>query len=96
MATAFQIYQRPVLFLCECLGILNISYTIGPDGLLTQNTKIKFYSFLELTRIIVIFIYIFNVQKRFVLPEKFEIYKCWIIIITAKISQNWIINMVSR
>ncbi|KAF0703014.1 Gustatory receptor, partial [Aphis craccivora] len=95
MSTVFQITQRPVIFLCKCLGIINISTTSGPDGLLTQNTNITFYSFLELTRIIAIFIITYNVQKHVLLPEKVEIYKCWVIIISAKISEKWIIKLIN-
>lgn len=92
MATAFQINQRTVLFLCKCFGILNLSYILGSDGHLIQNRNIKFYSFLESMQMIVIFIFTYYIQKQYILAEKFGIYKCWIIIISARISEKWIIK----
>jgi len=94
MSTDLKTTQRPVVFLCKCIGIISFSYTLGPDGLLIQNKNLKLYSFVEFMRLIALLIFTYNVQKRVLIPEKLGIFKFWIIIISARISEKWIVKYV--
>ncbi|KAF0713603.1 Gustatory receptor, partial [Aphis craccivora] len=42
-----------------------------------------------------IFIITYNIQKHVLLPDKLEIYKCWVIITSAKISEKWILKLIN-
>jgi len=58
----FKSIMKPILVFSKIIGLINISYTMSFDGLLTLNTNC-YYSFLELTRMMVLVICTYNVHK---------------------------------
>jgi len=78
--------------LCKCLGIINISYNFGSNGLLVRNINSKYYSFFEFTKTVLLVIFTYNIHKKVVFPEYIILYKFWVVIITSKISETWIIK----
>lgn len=78
--------------LCKCLGIINISYNFGSNGLLVKSTNSTYYSFLEITKAVLLVIFTYNIHKKAIFHEYIIVYKFWVVIITSKISETWIIK----
>lgn len=93
MTTDFKTTLKPILTIGKLFGLMNISYTIDSTGLLMRNTNSIYYSFLELTRMIVMIICTYIVRKReFYYIQEYRVIKFWIIIIAARITEFWIIK----
>lgn len=95
MTNVFIETLRPILILCKFLGIINTSYYLESDGLLIQSTNSTYYSFLEFIKTFVLIIFTYNVHKHLIFIEVLCLYKIWIVIITSRISENWIIKYVT-
>jgi len=92
MSNAFTISLRPILILCKIIGLINISYYFNSNGLLVKNTDSTYYSFIEFTRTVVLMIFSYIIYENLIFSESMILYKCWVIIITSKISETWIIK----
>jgi len=92
MSNVFTISLRPILILCKIIGLINISYYFNSNGLLVKNTNSTYYSFIEFTRTVVLMIFTYIIHENLIFPEYMILYKYWVIIITSKISETWIIK----
>lgn len=86
----------PILVLGKVFGLINISYTFkypGRSGLLTRSTTSTYHSFLELLRMtmLMIFIYIVHVKGVYYV-QQYRLVKFWIVVLTARLSEIWIIK----
>jgi len=54
MTTVFLVTLRPILILSKCIGLIDISYTMEPTGLLVRNMNSTFPAVLEIVRMIVL------------------------------------------
>lgn len=90
MTTIFKKTLRPILIFCKILGIITFSYSLK-SGLLCKNKKL-INVFFEFVRTILLIIYTFHYHKTVALSEHLFILKLWFIIITARLSEKWIIR----
>ncbi|XP_060875535.1 uncharacterized protein LOC132948874 [Metopolophium dirhodum] len=81
----------------KIFGLMNYCCTME-SGLLYRNTKSTYYIFLECIRMFVYLIFsyhiIFNMGCFYILVD-FNIIKYWAIVITARISEKWIIKFIN-
>lgn len=94
MTTVFKSTLVPVLALGKIFGLINISYILDPDGLLTLNLhSTYYYSFLEFTRMIVllIFTYMVFIEELYYIIH-YRLVKFWIAIIAARLSEIWTVK----
>lgn len=94
MTTVFKSTFVPILALGKIFGLINISYTFEPGGLLTLNIhSAYYYSFLEFTRMIVllIFTYLVYIEELYYVIL-FRLVKFWIAIIAARLSEIWTVK----
>lgn len=92
MVTVFKKTMRPILAINKIVGIIHFSYTLEPNGLLTQNMD-YIYLFLELTRMSVMLIstaYIYHRSSSFILP--LLLLKYWYYVIAARLSVKWMVK----
>ena len=96
MTCVFHITLRPILFLMKCMGIIDISYTMESTGVLVNNRKSTFPTFLEISRMIVLlictFIYLNQYNPEFYILQIMNILKFWNVIIADRLSKIWIIK----
>ncbi|KAL4154208.1 hypothetical protein QTP88_002040 [Uroleucon formosanum] len=99
MMTVFHITLRPILIVCKCIGLIDISYTLNRTGILVKNITSKCYLFLEISRMIVLLIftcvYALQFKPHWFVLQWLNILKFWIIIIAAKLSMKWIIRFIN-
>jgi len=82
---------RTILYLCKFVGIINISYTIGSDGLLIQSTD-TLYKCLEFIRMIMLIIFTYYVHTNIHFTRKLYLLKLWSTIIASRISEIHVIK----
>jgi len=96
MTTIFHITLRTILIISKCMGLIDISYTVGENGLLVRNIKSSFYMFLEIARMIVLliftYIYFHQFDPEFHIFQYISIFKFWVVIIASRVSSIWIIK----
>lgn len=94
MTSVFKSTLRPILILCKIFGLINISYTFESTGLLVQNsTNTTHYALLELTRMCALIMFTYIVYVRgFYYIVYFRLVKFWIVIITSRLSEIWMIK----
>jgi len=74
-------------------GLINISYTMEKSGFLVKNTGTTYYMFLELIRMIILITCTFLYHDpSFPLVQIILIMKFWTVVISARISEMWIIK----
>ncbi|KAF0691853.1 Uncharacterized protein FWK35_00038032 [Aphis craccivora] len=96
MTTVFHRTLKTILILSKCIGLIDITYTMQPTGLLVHNVKSLSHIFFEITRFIVLlmltFIFIYKNGLIIRIIQILTILKFWINIIAARLSNNWIIE----
>lgn len=94
MTTVFKATLKTILILSKFLGLINMSYTLQSTGLLLENSNSMYYSFLEFMRMFILLICTYNVHvmKGHSYIQRFRLIKFWVIIITARMSEIWIIK----
>jgi len=97
MTTVFHIILRPILILSKCVGLIDISYTVEPTGLLDRNSvNSTIHGLLEIARMIVLmtctFIYFYQFDQEVHILQIIYVGKFWFIIIAARISTIRIIK----
>jgi len=92
MTNVFIITLRPILILCKFLGIINTSYCLESNGLLTKNKNSTYYSIFEFTKIILLMIFTYYIHKGLIFNEALFVYKFWAVVIASRISETWIIK----
>jgi len=93
MTTVFQITLRPILILFKSLGLIDISYTVEPTGIV-RNMNSTGLAFFEILRMIILLICTYLYWHRFntelhVIQIKDTI-QFWIILIATRLSTFWI------
>jgi len=93
MTTDFIATFKPVLILGKIFGLINISYTIETSGLVILKNS-SYHVCLELIRTLVLVVSTFIVYtaKGMYYAERFRLVKFWVVIITSRLSQIWIIK----
>jgi len=93
MTSDFIATFKPVLILGKIFGLIDISYTFETTGLLILK-KSSCHSCLELIRTLVLVVATFIVYnaKEMYYMQRFRLVKFWIVIITSRLSQIWIIK----
>jgi len=90
MTTIFHTTLRPILFISKCIGLVDISYTVEPSGLLVLNENSIFLAFLEITRMIVLlictYIYFNQFEPEIHIIQIINIVQFWNTIIAARLS----------
>jgi len=99
MTTVFLETLRPILILSKFIGLIDISYTLEPTGLLVRNINSAFAAILEIVRMIVLLLLTYLYWQQFY-PENhvlqvIDTIKFWIIIIAARLSTVWTIRYLS-
>lgn len=86
-------FLRPILFLSKIIGLINISYTMEKSGILVKNTHTTYYTFLEFIRMFVLIActYVFH-DPSFPFLQIILFMKFWTVIISARISEMWMIK----
>jgi len=94
MTTMFKSTLKYILVLSKLIGLINISYTMNSDGLLTHSTDSSFYySLLELTRMFALVICTYSVHANGIYYIKeFRLLKFWTVLILARLSEKRIIG----
>lgn len=95
MATVFELTFRPILIISKLFGLIDISYTFGPSGLLVKDVNNSTYYFIvESIRLFVLITctYLINTENTFV--RHLCLLKFWVIFIASRISQGRIITYV--
>lgn len=94
MTTMFKSILKYILVLNKLIGLMKISNTVNSDGLLSRNiNSINYYSFLELTRMIILVICSYTVHVNGVYYiQQFRLLKFWTVIILARLSEIRIIE----
>lgn len=94
MTSTFKPILKPILILAKFLGLINFSYIIKSDGLLIKDTYSSYYKFLECTRIILLLMFSYNycTIKSHIIVNKINLFKFWVTIVAARISERWIIK----
>jgi len=98
MTTTFHITLRPILILSKSIGLIDITYTVEPSGLLAHNKNSAFHAVLEITRMIVLlictFLYFHQFDPEVHILQIINTIKFWIIIIAARLSTKRIIKYI--
>lgn len=94
MTSVFKSTVKPILILCKVFGLISISYTFESTGLLVHNSNnTTHYALLELTRMCVLILFTYIVYIRgFYYIVYFRLIKFWIVIITSRLSEMWMIK----
>ncbi|XP_060862487.1 uncharacterized protein LOC132939372 [Metopolophium dirhodum] len=99
MTTDFHITVKPILFLSKCMGLIDISYTVEPSGLLVRNKNSNVHRLLEIAHIIVLlictYIYINQYGIELHILQIVNIIQLWSTIIAANLSTIWIIKFIN-
>ncbi|XP_026820152.1 uncharacterized protein LOC113558802 [Rhopalosiphum maidis] len=99
MTTKFHITLRPILILSKSIGLIDITFTVEPSGLLVHNKNSAFHAVLEITRMIVLlictFLYLHQFDPEIHILQIINTIKFWIIIISARLSTKWIIKFIN-
>jgi len=87
MTTVFLVTLRPILILSKCVGLIDISYTMEPTGLLVRNINSTFTTILEIQRMIVLLISTYlNLHQFYLIIHLLQVIdtiQFWIIVIAA-------------
>ncbi|CAH1722100.1 unnamed protein product [Aphis gossypii] len=97
MTSVFKTSLEPILTLGKIFGLINISYTLEPAGLLIWNIhSTYYYSLLEYTRMIVLllFTYLVYIDELYYIVH-YRLVKFWITIIAARSSEIWTIKLIN-
>ncbi|XP_026804660.1 uncharacterized protein LOC113548139 [Rhopalosiphum maidis] len=96
MSTVFKTTLGPILSLGKILGLINISHILESDGLLIKNINSQYYTFLEVSRMIVLIIctYIVHTNTFYYIIE-FRLVKFWFVVITGRLSEKWTIKLIN-
>lgn len=90
MTTIFHNTLKSILIITKCVGLIDISYTVGPTGLLVRNINSMFYVFLEIARMIVLliftYLYFHQFDPEFHILQYISMFKFWVVIIGARVS----------
>lgn len=95
MTTVFVETLKPFLTIAKVLGLLNVFCTLE-NGILRRDTSSTYYLFLEVIRMFVLLIitfYLIYMKPPFIITY-LNIIKYWVIVVTARISEKWIIKYV--
>jgi len=94
MTSVFKTTLEPILTLGKIFGLINISYTLDPAGLLMWNIhSTYYYSLLEYTRMIILLFFTYLVYiDEFYYIVHYRLVKFWIAIIAARSSEIWTIK----
>jgi len=94
MTSVFKTTLEPILTLGKIIGLINISYTLEPTGILIWNMhSTYYYSFLECTRMIVLLMWTYFCYKdELYYIIYYRLVKFWIVIIAARLSETWIVK----
>ncbi|XP_060868243.1 uncharacterized protein LOC132943317 [Metopolophium dirhodum] len=99
MTTIFHITLRSILIISKCMGLIDISYTLGPAGLFVRDINSTFYVFLEIARMIALvictYLYFHQFDPDFHIFQYISVFKFWIVIIGARVSTIWIIKFIN-
>ncbi|XP_060855139.1 uncharacterized protein LOC132932794 [Metopolophium dirhodum] len=99
MITEFHITVRPILFVSKCMGLIDISYTVEPSGLLVQNKNSNFHALLEIARMIVLlvctYIYFNEYGTEFHILRIISIVQFWNAIVAARLSTILMIKCIN-
>ncbi|KAF0706579.1 Uncharacterized protein FWK35_00038122 [Aphis craccivora] len=99
MTTIFLVTLKPILILSKCIGLIDISYTVEPTGLLVRNMNSTFPTILEILRMIVLlistYLYLHMFYPMMNIIQVIDTIQFWIIIIAARLSTIWTIRYVS-
>ncbi|XP_022179500.1 uncharacterized protein LOC111040078 [Myzus persicae] len=97
MSTVFKTNLRPILSLGKILGLIDVSYTLEPDGFLIKNINSSYFSLLEILRMIVLLIctYIVHTANAFYYINEYRLIKFWAVIIAGRISEKWTIKLIN-
>lgn len=97
MTTNFDVAIRPVLVSIKFVGIINISFTMQEQTrLLIWDPNTKFYTLLELTRILILFIltHLYLTSSFQTILGRFYLITFWKIVIEGRLSEMSIIKYV--
>jgi len=78
--------------LCKIVGIIKTSYYFESNGLLVKNTNSRYHSVFEFSKTVVLLLLTYYYHIKFEFIELLVIYTLWIVIITSRISETWIIK----
>lgn len=94
MTSTFKPILKSILILAKFLGLINFSYIINSDGLLVQDTFSSYYKFFESTRIFLLLMFTYNYCniKSYIIVNQINLFKFWVTIVAARISERWIIK----
>jgi len=96
MTTFFHITLRPFLILSKCIGLIDITYTMEPTGLLLHTINSMFHIFLEITRLFIMlicsYLLIYQYDSELFILQAILVMKFWTNILAARLSNNWIIE----
>lgn len=99
MTTVFLVTLKSILIVSKCIGLIDVSYTVEPTGLLVRNMNSTFPAVLEILRIIVLlistYLYLHLFYPKIYLLQVIDTMKFWIIIIAARVSTIWTIRYLS-
>ncbi|CAH1722102.1 unnamed protein product [Aphis gossypii] len=98
MTSVFKSTMKPILILCKVFGLIRISYTFESTGLLVHSSNnTTHYALLEITRMCVLILFTYIVYIRgFYYIVYFRLVKFWIVIITSRLSEIWIIKLINE
>jgi len=91
MLNVYKITLKKILYLCKCIGILNMSYILEPDGLLVQSTD-TLYKCLEFTRMILLIIFTYYIYSNTYFLQRIYLIKLWCVIISSRIAETRLIQ----
>ncbi|KAF0755637.1 Gustatory receptor, partial [Aphis craccivora] len=83
MTTFFHITLRPFLILSKCIGLIDITYTMEPTGLLLHTINSINNSAL------------YNYDSELFILQAILVMKFWTNILAARLSNNWIIEFIN-
>lgn len=94
MTTVFELTTRPILCLSKLIGVIQLSYTFDSTGLLVQDANSDIYFILELIKLFVLIICTYEIIEEEVFLRYITLIKFWVIFVTSRISEVWIIKYV--
>ncbi|XP_025201821.1 uncharacterized protein LOC112599218 [Melanaphis sacchari] len=98
MTSEFKSNLKPILILCKVFGLINMSYIFESTGLLVKSsTNTTHYAMLELIRMYTLIMFTYIVYIRgFYYVVYFRLIKFWIVIITSRLSEMWMIKLINE
>lgn len=91
--TVYKTMARPILILNQILGLIDVSYSFQPNGLLIRNTNSIYHRIIEFSRMFILILctYIVLIRGNFYI-QLFHVFKFWAIVVLARLSERWIIK----